>query len=95
MILLKFVRMHVLVEGRVQGVYYRASAEAKARSLGLTGWIRNLPSGKVEAVIEGPEDKVIEMIEWCKVGPIAAHVTDVKSDKRDYTGEYDDFRLLR
>jgi len=93
--LLKSIRVRLLIEGRVQGVLYRVTAESKAKQFGVTGWIRNLPSGKVEAIVEGPEDKVNEMIEWCKIGPIAAHVTDVKVEKKDHTGEYDDFRVLK
>jgi acylphosphatase len=57
-------RAHVHVSGRVQGVYYRANTRDTARALGVDGWVRNLPDGRVEAVFEGPSDAVVEMIEW-------------------------------
>ena len=70
-------RAHVIVSGRVQGVFYRAKARDKAVSAGVSGWVGNLPDGNVEAVFEGGKDKVEEMIEWCKKGPSGARVDDV------------------
>lgn len=69
---------HVLVSGRVQGVFFRASAEEVARSGGLAGWVRNLADGRVEAVFEGPRGAVEEAIRWCHEGPPAAQVSDVE-----------------
>ena len=71
------VRVHVLVSGRVQGVYYRANTRDTARSLGVDGWVRNLVDGRVEAVFEGPSEAVEEMTEWCYEGSPAANVEDV------------------
>jgi acylphosphatase len=71
------VHAHVLVSGRVQGVGYRASAYQIAIQLGLKGWVRNLPDGRVEAVFEGEKTIVDRMIEWCHQGPSAAIVEDV------------------
>lgn len=70
-------RAHLFVSGRVQGVGYRYATVDTAIGLGLGGWVRNLPDGRVEAVFEGMQDVVEEMIRWCHVGPPAAMVKDV------------------
>ena len=70
-------RVYLRILGRVQGVYYRASALQEAQKLGLTGWVRNCPDGSVEAVAEGPRDKIDGLIAWCKNGPPGARVTGV------------------
>lgn len=67
-------RAHVVVHGRVQGVNFRFETQARARALGVCGWVRNTPDGAVEAVFEGGDDAVERMIEWCRRGPRAAHV---------------------
>ncbi|MCW3074783.1 MAG: acylphosphatase [Flaviaesturariibacter sp.] len=74
---------HLLVKGKVQGVFFRASAKKVAESLELAGWIKNVPSGDVEAVISGTEDKVQAFIEWCHHGPAEAKVTEVIVTARD------------
>lgn len=71
------VHAHVFVSGRVQGVGYRASTWDTAILLKLNGWVRNLRDGRVEAVFEGPRDRVEEMLRWCHKGPPAAAVTEV------------------
>jgi acylphosphatase len=72
------VTRHLLIHGKVQGVYYRASAETEALMLGLSGWVRNRSSGEVEAVIHGPEDKAEAFIDWAREGPPAAEVTRIE-----------------
>ena len=67
-------RAHVIVNGRVQGVWFRGSTHDMAVSLGVAGWVRNLPSGDVEAVFEGPRHRVQEAVVWCRHGPPAARV---------------------
>ncbi|MEW6026311.1 MAG: acylphosphatase [Planctomycetota bacterium] len=74
---MKAVRAHLLISGVVQGVFFRHYAFETAHKLGLTGWVRNLASGQVEAVIEGPKNNVDEMIKWCHHGPDSARVTNV------------------
>ncbi len=69
--------VHLLIKGKVQGVYYRVSAKGVAEQLSLTGWIRNTKEGDVEAVVTGNEDQVKEFIEWCKKGPRRAEVEKV------------------
>lgn len=73
----KQVRAHVFISGRVQGVGYRYSTVDTAIQLGLTGWVRNLPDGSVEAVFEGSQTVVGQMIRWCYQGPPAAMVQKV------------------
>jgi len=70
-------RVHLKISGRVQGVYYRASALQEAQKLGLTGWVMNCPDGAVEAVAEGAKHKLEELIAWCRQGPDGARVTQV------------------
>ena len=91
---MKFIRAHVIVFGEVQCVGFRFHTRIKARNLDLKGWIRNLDSGEVEAVFEGEEDKVKEMIEWCKKGPDSALVKDFKVEFENYVGEFKDFEAL-
>lgn len=70
-------RAHVYVSGRVQGVFFRANTRDTARELGVDGWVKNLPDGRVEAVFEGPSDAVDAMIDWCHTGSERAQVRDV------------------
>ncbi|MFC6872228.1 acylphosphatase [Halobellus marinus] len=81
------IRAHVFVSGRVQGVYYRASTRDAARERGVDGWVKNLDDGRVEAVFEGDESAVEEMIEWCHTGSSAASVEDVEVSYEEPTGE--------
>jgi acylphosphatase len=71
------VRARVIVTGRVQGVFYRASCRDEAVARGLSGWVRNNRDGSVEAAFEGPDADVRAMIEWCRAGPPSASVEDV------------------
>jgi len=70
----------ITVFGKVQGVSYRKSTHTKALEIGLTGWVKNLPDGSVEIHAEGETSKLLELYEWCKVGPSLADVTDVDSN---------------
>jgi acylphosphatase len=71
-------RTHVYISGRVQGVFFRAYTRDKATELGLRGWVRNLPDGRVEAVFEGDKEKVEKMLRWCHEGSPYARVREVK-----------------
>lgn len=75
--------VRVKIEGRVQGVYYRAWTEDEAHGLGLSGWVRNEPDGSVTALIGGPEDAVAKMLELFWKGPPAAGVTSVTTEDAD------------
>ncbi len=87
-------RVRVFISGRVQGVYFRAYTKEMAEKLGLKGWVRNLPDGRVEALFEGDEVAVKEMIKWCHNGSPASVVTKVEVEEEPYTGEFKDFRIL-
>lgn len=80
-------RAHVVVTGRVQGVFFRAEARDRARSLGLGGWVRNNRDGSVEAVFEGDEERVASMVDWCRRGPGHADVDDVQVAWEDPRGD--------
>lgn len=71
-------RVHIWVSGRVQGVFYRASASQQARALGLLGWVRNLADGRVEILAEGEELAVQAFLRWCEQGPPRARVEGVE-----------------
>jgi acylphosphatase len=77
----------VLVRGRVQGVGFRASTIERARSLGLRGWVRNRADGSVEAVFEGPAERVESMVEWSRRGPPGAFVESVEEEAEAPLGE--------
>lgn len=77
----------------MQGVFFRATARDIARSLGIGGWVRNRPDGKVELVVEGDEEKVEKMITWCRKGPPGALVTDIKVKEEPFKGEFKDFAI--
>ena len=86
-------QVQLFVRGRVQGVYFRASAQREARRLGITGWVRNRPDGSVEIVAEGEEVSIRELYGWAQKGPSAARVERVETRWRSYTGEFPDFRI--
>jgi len=87
------VRAHVYVSGRVQGVFFRHETRREAKMRGVKGWVRNLPDGRVEAVFEGEEEAVKQLIEFCRHGPPGAKVTDVEVRWEDYRGEFKDFEI--
>lgn len=84
-------RARLIISGRVQGVFYRAFTEDVARSLGLSGWVRNLPDGKVEAVFEGNRASIQKAVTACHEGPPAARVDDIDLRWEDFTGKFSSF----
>ena len=93
MTLLKLTRAHVIVAGDVQGISFRYYTKQKAIILGIKGWVRNLTSGEVEAIFEGLEDRIREMVEWCKKGPWLSKVNNVRVEFSDYKGEFENFEI--
>jgi acylphosphatase len=87
-------RVHVLIEGRVQGVFFRAATRDEARARGLCGWVRNLPDGRVEALFEGDKQVVENMLAWCHKGPPYAYVHRVEAEWQPYLGDLTDFRVV-
>jgi acylphosphatase len=86
-------RVHLLIHGLVQGVFYRASARDEAARRGLAGWVRNLPDGSVECVAEGDEAALRALVAWCRGGPPGARVERVVEEWSGATGEHDRFRV--
>ena len=87
------VRAHVLVSGRVQGVFFRSETEYEAVKRNVCGWVRNLPDGRVEAVFEGEKEAVEELVEFCRRGPRGARVSNVEVQWEEYAGEFKGFRI--
>ncbi|MGN8224254.1 acylphosphatase [Gracilimonas sp. BCB1] len=79
------MKKHIFISGRVQGVGFRHFTKTRARSLGVNGWVRNLPDGRVEAVFQGDEQLVDQLIEKCKKGPRSAYVQSIEVEED--TGE--------
>jgi len=85
-------RVHITVRGLVQGVFFRANTVSTAKGLGLTGWVRNKRDGSVEIVAEGSQEKLIELIEWCRNGgPASAKVENVEHRWEEPSGEFKEF----
>jgi len=87
------IRARVIVSGRVQGIFFRSETRHEAKKHGVKGWVRNLRNGRVEAVFEGEEKAVKDLIEFCKKGPLGARVTYVDVTWGSYTGEFKDFKI--
>ena len=87
------VRAEVIVKGRVQGVFFRQSTVEMAKTIGLTGRVKNCPDGTVAAIFEGDRDKVGQAVAWCHHGPSAARVDKVEADWQEYRGEFDCFKI--
>jgi len=86
--------VHLLIKGKVQGVFYRATAKDVAKELGLTGWVKNTKEGHVEALASGSNEQLQQFISWCKKGPAKAIVTDVEIN---FTKEeaFEAFKIIR
>lgn len=89
------IKARVLVSGHVQGVFFRDSTRRVASELRVTGWVRNLPDGRVEVLAEGAEDAVRRLVEWCRQGPEGARVRDVTVDWSEPKGRFDRFTVER
>ncbi len=84
---------HVIIKGRVQGVFFRATTQEHAVAWGVNGWIKNSPGGHVEAVLEGEEQAVEKLIRWCRKGPPGAFVRKVEVHSEPYTEKYSTFSI--
>lgn len=85
--------MHCFVSGHVQGVWYRANTQEQANALGLTGWARNLPDGRVEVIACGDKEKLSQLFEWLKKGPPQAVVDGVTYEELSWQ-EYSRFSVM-
>ncbi|MGK0444389.1 MAG: acylphosphatase [Bermanella sp.] len=86
---------HVYVSGKVQGVYYRASAAKKAQSLGLSGWVKNLADGRVELFAQGTSDALEKLINWCQKGPVLAKVSNLECEVAQVDANMAHFVVMR
>lgn len=88
------VRAHLFVTGQVQGVFFRSETRRKAIKLNVTGWVKNLKDGRVEALLEGNQEGVDALIDFCRRGPSGGRVVDTKIAFERYRGEFKDFRIV-
>ncbi len=88
---MKMKRAHVWITGRVHGVFFRAYTRDAAQRFGIVGWVRNLRDGRVEAMLEGDEESIRQMIQWCYKGSPLSRVDDVDVVEEPYTGEFNSF----
>jgi acylphosphatase len=87
-------RVHLIIRGRVQGVWFRGSTKDAAEQIGgITGWVRNLPDGSVEVVAEGERDTLEQLVVWCHDGPPSARVDVVDATWSEASGEFADFQV--
>lgn len=86
-------RVHLLIKGRVQGVYFRQSMMETAEKNNVLGWVQNLPDNRVEAILEGNDSNVDAVIEWANFGPAGAVVDDLKITEENYVGEFSYFEI--
>ena len=89
------VRAHIFVSGRVQGVFFRVETRREATKRNITGWVRNTHDGKVEAILEGPQENVEKLIAFCRNGPPAAIVREIDIQWEEPTREFTGFEIRR
>ena len=87
-------RVHLLISGRVQGVYFRQGTMEVAEKNNVLGWVRNLQDDRVEAILEGNDSNVDAVIEWAHFGPAGAVVDEIKITEENYIGEFSEFEIL-
>lgn len=87
-------RAHIYVTGKVQGVFFRQNTKRQAQSRGVYGWVRNLEDGRVEAVFEGEEEAVKAVVEFCRVGPKTAQVSDVVVTWEPCSNQFQSFNIV-
>ncbi len=87
------MKKHIFISGRVQGVGFRHFTKTHARSLGVKGWVRNLQDGRVEAIFQGDEQLVNQLIEKCKRGPRSAYVQSIEVDEEKEEDAFTEFKV--
>lgn len=90
----ELIRVHAVIVGRVQGVFFRMETKKKADACQVCGWVRNRPDGTVEAVFEGERDSVEDVLKWCRQGPSSARVESVKTSEQPVTGDCRGFDIV-
>ena len=87
-------RTHILVSGKVQGVFFRQALKVIAKKNNVCGWVRNLPDKRVEAILEGDNNSVNSIIEWARVGPANSRVDDIQVSNEEFRNEFSTFEVL-
>jgi acylphosphatase len=87
-------RIRIFVTGKVQGVFFRQALKVMAKKNNVYGWVKNLKDGRVEAILEGDEEKVNRLVEWSHGGPANARVEDVEIRNEKFIGEFSQFDVL-
>ncbi|MCJ8305513.1 MAG: acylphosphatase [Nitrosopumilus sp.] len=87
-------RIRIFVTGKVQGVFFRQALKVMAKKNNIFGWVKNLKDGRVEAVLEGDEEKISRLVEWAHGGPANARVEDVEICDEKFTNEFSKFDVL-
>lgn len=86
-------RVHVIISGKVQGVFFRMETQKAALDIGVTGWVKNRTDGAVEAIFEGDSERIDKMLAWCWKGSPRSEVRDVAVENEVYSGSFSDFRI--
>ena len=85
--------VHILVTGKVQGVFFRQATKVIAIKNHVTGWVKNLESGQVEILLEGEDQNVNSIVEWCHNGPANSRVDEIKIEQQKFSGQYSNFEV--
>jgi len=91
---MKQQRVHLLVSGKVQGVFFRQALKVVAKKNNVLGWVRNLKDGRVEAILEGDNKFVSSVIEWTRIGPANSRVDDIEVSNEEFKNEFSTFDVL-
>ena len=86
--------VHILVTGKVQGVFFRQATKVVAVKNNVTGWVKNLESGQVEILLEGDAQNVNSVIDWCHNGPANSRVDEIKIKQQEFSWQYSNFEVL-
>ena len=87
-------RVHIFISGKVQGVFFRQALKVIAKKNNVAGWVRNLPDKRVEAILEGDDKYVNQVIEWARIGPANSHVDDIEVSNEEFKNEFSTFEVL-
>ena len=87
-------RIHLLVSGKVQGVFFRQALKVVAKKNNVLGWVRNLTDKRVEAVLEGDKKSVNLVIEWARIGPANSHVDNIEVNNEEFKNEFSTFEVV-
>ena len=91
---MKQQRVHILISGKVQGVFFRQALKVVAKKNNVTGWVRNLTDKRVEAILEGDSESVSLVIEWARIGPANSRVDDIEVSNEEFKNEFSTFEVL-